>query len=143
MSDSAALSSDLSALKWNADGLIPAIVQDAGSGIVLMMAWMDRQALRKTMDSGQTHFYSRSRQAAWHKGATSGHVQLVESIEVDCDADVLLIRARQIGGACHAGYHSCFWRRIEPDGRLQIIAEPVFEPESVYRDNAGANRSGG
>ena len=86
------------ALKWDADGLIPAIVQDAETGDVLMMAWMDEPALRDTLATGQTHFYSRSRRSHWHKGGTSGHVQHVESIWVDCDADVILIKARQVGG---------------------------------------------
>src|SRR3954462_12238515 len=94
----------LAALKWTADGLVPAIVQDAATGDVLMMAWMDEPALRRTVETGQTHFYSRSRRSSWHKGGTSGHVQNVEEIRVDCDADVLLIRARQVGGACHEGY---------------------------------------
>ena len=103
----------MSALKWNDEGLIPAIVQDAENGEVLMMAWMDEPALRDTIATGQTHFFSRSRRAHWHKGATSGHVQQVESVWLDCDGDVLLIKARQIGGACHEGYRSCFFRRVE------------------------------
>src|SRR4051794_10050057 len=89
----------LSALKWTANGLIPAIVQDAESGEVLMMPWMDEPAILRTLDTGQTHFYSRSRKSAWHKGGTSGHVQHVESIAIDCDGDVLLLRVRQVGGA--------------------------------------------
>jgi phosphoribosyl-AMP cyclohydrolase len=121
-----------SALKWNEEGLIPAIVQDAENGDVLMLAWMDEQALRNTLDTGQTHFYSRSRQSHWHKGGTSGHVQHVESISLDCDCDVLLIKARQIGGACHEGYRSCFFRRVNDRGRLDFIAEPIFEPAVVY-----------
>jgi phosphoribosyl-AMP cyclohydrolase len=125
-------------LKWTDEGLIPAIVQDVETGDVLMMAWMDRAALAQTLATGQTHFYSRSRRAAWHKGATSGHVQQVEAILVDCDADVLLIRARQVGGACHEGYHSCFFRRIDREGRLEIVAERVFEPGSVYGAGAGS-----
>jgi phosphoribosyl-AMP cyclohydrolase len=128
-----------STLKWTADGLIPAIVQDAETSEVLMMAWMDREALSQTLRTGQTHFYSRSRQAAWHKGATSGHVQHVEAILVDCDADVLLIRARQVGGACHEGYRSCFFRRIEADGQLQVISVPIFEAEAVYGPRPGAD----
>ncbi len=97
-----------------------------------MMAWMDEPALRRTLETGQTHFYSRSRRAAWHKGGTSGHVQEVVSIQVDCDADVVLIKARQVGGACHEGYRSCFWRRVGADGRLEVVASPVFEAEAVY-----------
>ncbi len=124
----------LADLKWTADGLIPAIVQDSESGDVLMMAWMDEPAIRQTLATGQTHFYSRSRKSAWHKGGTSGHVQLVESISVDCDADVLLIRAKQVGGACHEGYRTCFWRRVNESGKLEVVAEPIFEPERVYRE---------
>jgi phosphoribosyl-AMP cyclohydrolase len=123
------------ALKWNEDGLIPAIVQDVESGDVLMMAWMDEPALRDTLQTGQTHFYSRSRRSHWHKGATSGHVQYVESIWLDCDGDVILIKARQVGGACHEGYRSCFFRRVGDTGRLEIVFEPVFDPNAVYRDN--------
>ncbi len=122
----------LAEIRWTADGLVPAIVQDAESGEVLMMAWMDEPALRRTLATGQTHFYSRSRRAAWHKGGTSGHVQDVESIRVDCDGDVLLIQARQVGGACHAGYRSCFWRAVDASGRLVVIASPVFEADRVY-----------
>lgn len=119
-------------IKWTADGLVPAIVQDSESGEVLMLAWMDAPALEKTLASRQTHFYSRSRKSAWHKGGTSGHVQHVESIHVDCDADVVLIRVRQVGGACHEGYHSCFFRQVGPEGTLERTAEPVFEAETVY-----------
>lgn len=118
-------------LKWDADGLIPAIVQDVETGDVLMMAWMDEPALQATLATGQTHFYSRSRRMHWHKGGTSGHVQHVESIWVDCDADVILIKARQIGGACHEGYRSCFFRSIGPEG-LEVAARPVFDAGAVY-----------
>jgi phosphoribosyl-AMP cyclohydrolase len=120
-------------IAWNADGLVPAIVQDAESSEVLMMAWMDEAALKKTLETGLTHFYSRSRRRGWLKGETSGHVQRVESIRVDCDADVLLIEARQTGGACHEGYRSCFFRRVADDGRLEVAGEPVFDAEAVYR----------
>ena len=123
-------------LKWTPDGLVPAIVQDADSGEVLMMAWMDRTAIRATLETGQTHFYSRSRRSAWHKGESSGHVQQVISIHVDCDADVLLVRARQVGGACHEGYHHCFWRRVDESGGLTIDAEPVFAADQVYPNRA-------
>jgi phosphoribosyl-AMP cyclohydrolase len=129
----------LSALRWTADQLVPAIVQDAENGEVLMMAWMDESALRRTVATGQTHFYSRSRRAAWHKGGTSGHVQEVVSIFIDCDADVVLIKARQVGGACHEGYRSCFFRRVGPEGQLEVVAQPVFEAAAVY----GAHADGG
>jgi phosphoribosyl-AMP cyclohydrolase len=129
-----------SALKWNEEGLIPAIVQDAENGEVLMMAWMDEPALKDTVATGQTHFFSRSRQSHWHKGATSGHVQHIESILVDCDGDVLLIKARQIGGACHEGYRSCFFRRVGSQGVLERDSEPVFDATEVYgaKGDAGA-----
>jgi phosphoribosyl-AMP cyclohydrolase len=122
----------LASLKWTSDGLIPAIIQDADNGAVLMMAWMNQESIRRTIESGETHFYSRSRRAAWHKGATSGHIQRVRSIHIDCDGDVLLINVTQIGGACHEGYRSCFFRRVAPDGELELSAEPVFSPEQVY-----------
>jgi phosphoribosyl-AMP cyclohydrolase len=122
----------LADLKWNDEGLIPAVVQDAESGEVLMMAWMDETALRRTLATGQTHFFSRSRRAHWHKGETSGHVQNVESVWLDCDGDVLLIKARQVGGACHEGYRSCFFRRAGDDGQLVRVGEPVFDAREVY-----------
>jgi len=123
----------LSAIKWNADGLVPAIVQDSDSGEVLMLAWMNEAAMRETLATGQSHFYSRSRRSLWHKGGTSGHVQHVQSISLDCDGDVLLIKARQVGGACHEGYRSCFYRRVDDRGQLELIAAPVFDPKAVYR----------
>ncbi len=119
-------------IKWTADGLVAAIVQDSENDQVLMLAWMDRPAIINTLATGQTHFYSRSRKSSWHKGGTSGHVQYVESIRVDCDGDVLLIRARQVGGACHEGYRTCFFREVTADGSLHIIATPVFDAEGVY-----------
>ncbi|MDG3004682.1 phosphoribosyl-AMP cyclohydrolase [Paludisphaera mucosa] len=122
----------LRTIAWNADGLVPAIVQDAATGEVLMMAWMDESALVKTLETGLAHFYSRSRRRGWLKGETSGHVQEVESIHVDCDADVVLVKARQVGGACHEGYRSCFFRRVAADGRLEVVGEPVFDAEAVY-----------
>jgi phosphoribosyl-AMP cyclohydrolase len=125
------------ALKWNDEGLIPAIVQDAENGEVLMMAWMDEPALKDTLATGQTHFFSRSRRSHWHKGATSGHVQHVESISIDCDGDVVLIKARQVGGACHEGYRSCFFRRLGETGILEIAARPVFDAASIYGSAKG------
>jgi phosphoribosyl-AMP cyclohydrolase len=122
----------LAAVKWDASGLVPAIVQDAESGEVLMMAWMDPEALRQTLATGETHFYSRSRRSLWRKGATSGHIQEVQEIRLDCDADVLLVRARQVGGACHEGYRSCFFRRLEPSGEISVVAQRFFDPERVY-----------
>ena len=97
-----------------------------------MVAWMNLESLRSTWTSRQTWFYSRSRAALWHKGGSSGHVQHVESIHLDCDGDVLLIGVRQVGGACHEGYRSCFWRKVDVDGGLIADAERVFEPTEVY-----------
>ncbi len=102
-------------LQWNEAGLIPAIVQDADSGQVLMMAWMNREALRRTLESGETWFWSRSRQTLWHKGATSGNTQTVTGIWYDCDADTLLVQVRPAGPACHTGAQSCFFRPLEKE----------------------------
>ena len=122
----------LAAIQWNSDGLVPAIVQDAETHEVLMMAWMDRAAIEATLTTGQTHFYSRSRRSAWHKGGTSGHVQYVEQIQIDCDGDTILIRARQVGGACHEGFRSCFFRTWSADSTLSVTAERVFDATTVY-----------
>jgi phosphoribosyl-AMP cyclohydrolase len=104
---------ELSAIQFNADGLVPAIVQEAGSGDVLMMAWMNRESLELTLREGRTVFWSRSRAELWRKGATSGNVQLVREAYYDCDGDVLLFVVEQEGGAaCHTGSHSCFFRRF-------------------------------
>jgi phosphoribosyl-AMP cyclohydrolase len=100
------------ALNYNEQGLIPAILQDAGNGQVLMMAWMNAEALRLTVETGEAHFWSRSRQALWHKGETSGNIQRVQEIRVDCDADVLLLRVHPAGPACHTGAQSCFFRTL-------------------------------
>ena len=120
-------------IQFNADGLVPAIVQDSVSSEVLMMAWMDKPAVERTLATGQTWFYSRSRKSSWHKGGTSGHVQQVESIRVDCDGDTLLIKVRQVGGACHNGFYSCFYRELGEGQMWREVATPVFQPESVYQ----------
>ena len=103
-------------LRWTPDGLIPAVVQDDRSEQVLMVAWMNADALRQTVQTGETHFWSRSRDELWHKGATSGHTQRVTGIWVDCDADVLLVRVNPAGPACHTGAVSCFFRTLEALG---------------------------
>ena len=100
-------------LKWNAQGLIPAIVQDEATNLVLMVAWMNAEALRLTVQTGETHFWSRSRQELWHKGATSGNTQTVTGLWVDCDEDVLLVKVKPAGPACHTGAVSCFFRKLE------------------------------
>ncbi len=122
----------LDTINWTGDGLVPAIVQDVETHEVLMMAWMDRSAIEATLNTGQTHFYSRSRRSSWHKGGTSGHVQFVEQIKIDCDGDTVLILVRQVGGACHEGYRSCFFRTFSKDSGFSITAEKVFDSESVY-----------
>ncbi len=106
----------ISRLRWTGDGLIPAVVQDARTRQVLMVAWMNAEALRLTIETGETHFWSRSRGELWHKGATSGHTQRVENIWVDCDADVLLVGVVPAGPACHTGEVSCFFRDLEALG---------------------------
>jgi phosphoribosyl-AMP cyclohydrolase len=111
-------------LKFNSDGLIPAIVQDNENGRVLMMAWMNRASLEATIATGRTHFWSRSRRKFWIKGETSGHTQTVKDIALDCDGDTLLIKVEQIGAACHEGYRSCFFRSITECGAAAHVTEP-------------------
>jgi phosphoribosyl-AMP cyclohydrolase len=120
-------------LKFTADGLIPAIVQDAQSHRVLMMAWMNATSLEQTLETGLMHYWSRSRQKYWLKGETSGHTQKVVRWAVDCDADTLLFEVEQTGGACHTGYESCFFQTYTPDGTpLEIAESKVFDPEKTY-----------
>ena len=127
----------LDSLKWTADGLIPAIIQDAANGRVLMMAWMNRTALEKTLETGRTWFWSRSRQKYWMKGEPSGHVQVVKDVAYDCDGDAVLIQVDQTGAACHEGYRSCFFRSLQEHGQTSVITEPrLVQPESVYGKKA-------
>lgn len=117
-------------LKFDANGLIPAIIQDVTNGRVLMMAWMNRASLEKTLATGRTHFWSRSRQKFWMKGETSGHTQTVKNISFDCDGDTLLIQVEQVGAACHEGYRSCFFRTIQNDAGEFKVTEPLLvEPQ--------------
>ncbi len=114
-------------------GLIPAIVQDDTSGDILMLAYMNAEAFQATLDTGHATFFSRSRKELWVKGKTSGHLQLVKAVYIDCDQDAILLRVEQIGGAaCHTGYRSCFYRKIE-NGAVQIVEKPVFDPKEVYK----------
>jgi phosphoribosyl-AMP cyclohydrolase len=114
------------------NSLIPAIVQDADTGDVLMMAYMNPEAWEATLSTRKATFWSRSRQELWVKGLTSGNVQHVKEIYIDCDNDAVLLKVKQMGGAaCHTGYKSCFFRRVEGE-TLQIIGEPVFDPKEVY-----------
>ena len=123
----------LNELKFDQAGLIPAIIQDNESNEVLMVAFMNRHALQKTLDSGRVCFWSRSRQEYWIKGETSGHTQTVTSVSFDCDGDALLIKVEQKGGACHVGYRSCFFREVSSDGNSShIVGEKVFNPDEVY-----------
>jgi len=120
-------------LKFNSDGLIPAIVQEESTGRVLMMAWMNRASIEKTVATGQTHFWSRSRQKFWMKGESSGHTQTVKDVAFDCDGDTLLIQVEQVGAACHEGYQSCFFRSIEGKGETVKTTEAQLEtPEQIY-----------
>jgi len=120
-------------LKFDANGLIPAIVQDASTKRVLMMAWMNRASLEMTLKTGKTHFWSRSRQKFWMKGETSGHTQTVKDVAFDCDGDTLLIQVDQIGAACHEGYQSCFYRSVEmPGSTFKTTEERLESPEQIY-----------
>ncbi len=113
-------------------GMLPAIAQDAETGAVLMLAYMNPESYAETLATGRAVYYSRSRNKLWRKGEESGHVQQVEGIYLDCDADTILLKVRQIGGAaCHEGYASCFFRQVTPQG-LQVVAERVFDPRQVY-----------
>jgi phosphoribosyl-AMP cyclohydrolase len=123
----------LDKLKFNADGLIPTIIQEQSTGRVLMMAWMNKESIQRTLDLGRTVFWSRSRQQYWVKGETSGHVQLVKDVAFDCDGDTLLIQVEQTGAACHEGYKSCFFRSFREKGAEVAVTEPqLVQPEKVY-----------
>ncbi|GAA0667236.1 phosphoribosyl-AMP cyclohydrolase [Natronoarchaeum mannanilyticum] len=115
-------------LDFGESGRIPAVAQDADSGEILMLAYVTPEAVERTRETGRAHYYSRSREELWEKGATSGHVQHVEEILVDCDGDALVYQVDQEGGACHTGYESCFYRTI--DG--ETVGEQVFDPDAVY-----------
>ena len=121
--------------KFDAQGLIPAIAQDADSGQVLMVAFMNDEALAKTIETGKATYYSRSRKKLWTKGEESGHVQQVQEILTDCDQDCLILKVRVDAGQCHVGYQSCFYRRVKPNtnDQLEFIAEPVYDPNNVYK----------
>ena len=122
----------MDAIKFDANGLVPAIVEDAKTHEVLMMAWMNSEAVEKTLKTGKTHFYSRSRKSLWLKGESSGHIQKVKKIAVDCDGDTLLVSVTQIGGACHAGYRTCFYRRLDATKVWKVVRRKLFDPKKVY-----------
>lgn len=124
----------LDKVRWAPDGLVPVVTQEAGSGRVLTVAWMNREALDATVRTGEAHYWSRSRRKLWHKGEESGHVQNVKSVRLDCDEDVILLEVEQVGGiACHTGRHSCFFQRL--DGGRWVASDPVLkDPAEIYKD---------
>ena len=124
-------------LKYDEKGLIPAVVVDAGTQQVLMVAYMNEASLRETVRTGRTHFWSRSRQKHWMKGESSGHTQDVKAVYTDCDLDTVLVEVVQHGAACHEGYVSCFYRRLGESGEWEVIAEKVFDPKAVYHKRDG------
>ncbi len=129
----------LDGLKWDDAGLIPAVVQDT-RGEVLMVAYMNREALAETLETGFATFYSRSRQTMWRKGESSGHRQQVLEVRIDCDLDCLVLKVEQTGGACHTGYYSCFYRVIK-DGQITVTEAPIFDADAVYKKTPAEEHS--
>ncbi|MET0089325.1 MAG: phosphoribosyl-AMP cyclohydrolase [Candidatus Thiodiazotropha sp.] len=123
----------LDQIKWDSDGLVPAIAQESGTGKILMMAWMNGEALRLTRETGHAVYWSRSRGKLWHKGEESGHQQVVRNVRLDCDGDVILMEVEQKGGiACHTGRHNCFYRELQGDTWVEVL--PVLkDPDQIYR----------
>jgi phosphoribosyl-AMP cyclohydrolase len=122
----------LEEVRWNGDGLIPAIAQETGTGVILMVAWMNEEALRLTVEEGQAVYWSRSRKKLWRKGEESGHRQRVIEIRLDCDEDVILLEVEQVGGmACHTGRHHCFFRTLR-NGRWEVTDPVIKDPQSIY-----------
>jgi len=123
----------LDQLSWNDDGLVPAIAQDAQTGVNLMVAWMNRAALQETVDTERVVYWSRSRQKLWRKGEESGHQQVVKEVRLDCDADVILLKVEQLGGiACHTGRNSCFYR-VYKEGSWQVVEPVLKDPADIYK----------
>jgi phosphoribosyl-AMP cyclohydrolase len=123
----------LDAIKWDRDGLVPVIAQEAGTGTVLMMAWMNRESLALTIKEGRAVYWSRSRQKLWRKGEESGHVQTVKDVRLDCDNDVILLEVEQQGGiACHTGRHNCFFQQLR-DGQWQTVEPVIRDPDEIYK----------
>ena len=120
-------------LKFNPDGLIPAIVQEEGTGRVLMMGWINKVSLKSTIETGKTNFWSRSRQKHWMKGETSGHTQEVKDLAFDCDGDTLLIQVAQHGAACHEGYKSCLFRSTREGGSFEVTEKRLVNPDEIYK----------
>ena len=121
------ISQFLNDLKYDSDGLVPAVVVDSENGEVLMVAYMNRDAVEKTLTSGRACFWSRSRQKFWIKGETSGNIQKVKAVFVDCDKDCLVVKVEQTGAACHEGYRSCFFRQVDEDGNETVVGEKLTE----------------
>ena len=125
--------SGMDEIKWDKDGLAPAIAQDAATGEILMVAWMNRESLEQTLKRGEAVYWSRSRKKLWHKGEESGHTQKVSEIRTDCDSDVLLLKIEQVGGiACHTGRRSCFFQKLE-DGRWTAVEPVLKDPKEIYK----------
>ncbi|MCA9833459.1 MAG: phosphoribosyl-AMP cyclohydrolase [Thermomicrobiales bacterium] len=124
-------------IRWPDDGLIPAVIQDDATDAVLMVGFMNAEALTATRSTGEVHFWSRSRNELWHKGASSGHIQRVRNIAVNCELNSLLIRVEQIGAVCHDGYATCYYRELLPDGTLERTQDRLFDPRDVYGDGFG------
>ncbi|MCW5601458.1 phosphoribosyl-AMP cyclohydrolase [Nitrosomonas sp.] len=123
----------LNKINWSADGLVPVIAQDEKSGKVLMVAWMNREAIKLTAETGQAVYWSRSRKKIWHKGEESGHVQKVKAIYLDCDEDVILLTVEQVGGiACHTGRESCFFNKLEGD-QWAVVTPVIKDPTEIYQ----------
>lgn len=127
------MASWLDEIKWDKDGLVPAIAQESGSGKVLMMAWMNKESLALTAKEGRAIYWSRSRNKLWRKGEESGHVQVLKDMRLDCDNDVVLLEVEQIGGiACHTGRHNCFYKKLQNDQWLEV--EPIIKnPDEIYK----------
>ncbi len=127
----------LNKVKWDEHGLVPVIAQEVGSSDVLMFAWMNRDALARTVESGEAVYWSRSRKKLWHKGEESGHIQKVHEVRLDCDEDVVLLKVEQAGAiACHTGRHSCFFQKFEGDaekGEWQTVEPVLIDPETIYK----------
>lgn len=126
------MSNWLDAVSWNSDGLVPAIAQDAKTGRILMMAWMNRESLQLSAERGEAVYWSRSRNKLWHKGETSGHIQKLHEIRLDCDEDVIVLQVEQLGGiACHTGRESCFYRMLK-DGEWHSVDPVLKDPAEIY-----------
>ena len=123
----------LNKVNWTEDGLVPVIAQEAATGQVLMFAWMNREALKRTAETGEAVYWSRSRKKLWHKGEESGHVQKVKEIRLDCDEDVILLKVEQVGDiACHTGRHSCFFQKLE-NGKWKAVEPVLKDPAEIYK----------